>query len=135
MADVFDQIKTHLREQNKDPNQPNSLLRKLNEDLEKEPGITTVDLLKLPREEKQILLFLMRDSEASLSGITEAELKSEFPEITDQVNPILEKLVRNGWLITLGEGSHIRYRIHMRRKPGSTLGFGIWSALSERLTR
>ena len=132
MPGLFDQVAAQLSSD--DEAQP-VIFNRLNTQLEKieGEGITTLDLVSLARPQKLLMLFLLRDSEAAMLGITAGDIEQRMPDAPGDLSQELAELTRTGWLIPLGEAPNIRYRVHMRRKKGSTLGFGIWSILNERL--
>jgi hypothetical protein len=134
MPGLFDQVAAHLGSEDETQGSP-VIFNRLNTQLEKieGEGITTLDLVSLARPQKLLMLFLLRDSEAALLGIASNDIEQRMPDAPENLSQELAELTRTGWLIPLGETPNIRYRVHMRRKKGSTLGFGIWSILNERL--
>jgi hypothetical protein len=54
--------------------------------------------------------------------LSREDLKSALAELTEQF-----------WLIRIGEGEKAIYKVNLRRREGSKLMAGIWSALDERL--
>jgi hypothetical protein len=45
----------------------------------------------------------------------------------------LDMLTQQFWLIRLGEGERATYKVNLRRKSGSALEGGVWSALESKL--
>lgn len=132
MSGLYEQIESHLaKKQNKDGDK---MYARLNQQLDDQTtGLTTVDLMVLKGIQKKIMLMMIRDHDAILEGVTRDEIQQKTEILSQDLDEPLKTLTENGWLIVLGEPPRIRYRIFMRRKRGSTLGFGIWSAINERL--
>lgn len=97
-----------------------------------EGGISPIDLAKLPREMKSIMRLMLREVEMSEEQLVAAI--QEWPEeerlSADQISAALKILVKDGWLIKMGE-ERITYRANLRRKAGSQLNF--WSKLDDRI--
>ena len=130
MPGLYDQLESHLDDKKLQDITP--FFEHLNNQLDNESaGITPVDLMRLPKSQKSIMLFLLRDVQTTMQGISPEELKRKLSDAPDDLLDILIQLAKNGWLIALGEPPQMRFKVHMRRKRGSTLGFGIWSSLSE----
>lgn len=97
-------------------------------------GITPLDIVNLPDEQRRILLWMLRDQEASTSGITADKLTSQLPNTPTNAADILNDLARGGWLISVGEPPHVRFKVNLRRKRGGSEGFGLWSILANRIS-
>ena len=125
MSGLYERVELHLaKKQNKDLA---SLYERVNQHLDDETtGLTPVDLMELKGLQKKVMLMLIRDNDAIMQGITLEEIKQKLGEIPDDLIESLKVLAENGWLILLGEPPRIRYRVFMKRKRASTLGFGIW---------
>ncbi|HLA42815.1 MAG TPA: hypothetical protein VJZ27_05240 [Aggregatilineales bacterium] len=134
MSGLYERVESHLaKKQNKDLA---SLYERLNQQLDDETtGLTPVDLMSLKGTQKKVMLMLIRDGNAILQGITLEEMKQKLSEVPDDLIESLKVLAENGWLILLGEPPRIRYRVFMKRKRGSTLGPGIWAAITRRLNQ
>lgn len=98
-------------------------------------GITPLEIAELPDAERRLMLWLLRDRTASSEGVTVGALIEQMPAAPADAATVVAALARDGWLIALGEPPDQRYKVNLRRKRGSTLGFGLWTILSERLTR
>jgi hypothetical protein len=105
------------------------------EDREKEGGITPLDLADLPPRLRKLMRFMLREVE-----ITRADLGKAIQSMpaADQLNDeeldqSLDALVKQSWLIALGEGERIRYRVNLRRKKSLNLDASIWNALENRV--
>lgn len=133
MSGLFDKLASQLSERTASEDTA-SFYQRLSHELDSQPrGITTASLFSLPAAHRKLMLVLMRDSAAVIHSISVAELRQKYPDLGEDMQPILDDLVREGWLIVLGEAERTSYRVNLGRKPGSRLGFGIWSALSSRL--
>lgn len=105
------------------------------EDREKEGGITPLDLADLPPRLRKLMRLMLREVE-----ITRADLGKAIQSMpaADQLNDeeldqSLDALVKQSWLIALGEGERIRYRVNLRRKKSLNLDASIWNALENRV--
>jgi hypothetical protein len=116
MAGLYDRLNAHV---NKD-----------------EPtGITPLDITDLPADQKQILLWLLRDQGGTPDGVTRDSLNAKFSDKLQTLDETLTELSRKGWLIEMGEPPNQRYRINLRAKRGSGGSFGLWSVLSDRISQ
>ena len=105
------------------------------ENREKEGGITPLDLADLPPRLRKLMRFMLREVE-----ITRADLGTAIQSMpkADQLNDkeldqSLKALVKQSWLIALGESEPIRYRVNLRRKKTLDLDASIWNALEKRM--
>jgi hypothetical protein len=118
MSDLFDRLQNEMDDRNQ------------------EGGISPMDLLELPDELRKIMRQMLRAGKMSRTKIT--ELVDSWPEEerlqSEDLDKSLKSLVTQGWLIEMGEGEFMGYRVNLRRKKGSTLSSSIWGALDERLT-
>lgn len=100
-----------------------------------EGGISPLDLAALPPLLRKIMRYMLREYEMLYSEICEwaQELpEAERPTQTD-LDASLEILTKQFWLIRRGEGERVRYQANLRRKAGSKLAQGVWSALDSRI--
>ena len=110
-------------------------LNKEIQDKQKEGGITPLDLAGLQPALRKIMRVMLRELNSTyprlceiMDGMPEkerlshADLQSALNELTDQF-----------WLIRIGEGEIAIYKVNLRRREGSKLMAGIWSALDEKL--
>jgi hypothetical protein len=109
------------------------LTNQIGDDDEPKGGLTPLDIADLPAAQRKVMFSLLRDTRAATEGIT-AERLNEKLDAPDELDETLDALVMNGWLIAVGEEPNIRYKVNIRRKRSSSLSFGIWSSLSERIT-
>lgn len=94
-------------------------------------GLTPLDIAGLPQEQRQIMFFLLREKTASTQGVSLKMLQEHLAEIED-IPAILNELIRNNWLIELGEPPNTHYKVNLRPKRGSQLD-SLWSSLTNRL--
>lgn len=100
-----------------------------------EGGISPLDLASLPPALRKIMRVMLRELSASYPRLCDAvdsmqekdrlsrtELDSALSDLTDQF-----------WLIRIGEKEKAIYKVNLRRKEGSKLAAGIWSALDHKL--
>ena len=100
-----------------------------------EGGISPLDLAALPPLLRKIMRYMLREYEMLYSEICEwaQELpEAERPTRAD-LDAGLEILTKQFWLIRRGEGERVRYQANLRRKAGSKLAQGVWSALDSRI--
>lgn len=100
---------------------------------EEPAGISPLDITNLPEDQRRILLWLLRDRTASTEGVPASVLQSQMENPPDDCADVLKGLARSGWVISLGEPPNVRYKINLRRKRGTTIGFGLWTLISDRL--
>jgi hypothetical protein len=104
-------------------------------DRQKEGGISPLDLAALPPALRRIMRVMLRELSASYprlcevmdampdkDRLTRAELDSALSDLTEQF-----------WLIRIGEKEKAIYKVNLRRREGSKLAAGIWSALDNKL--
>lgn len=110
-------------------------LQKEIDDREQEGGITALDLADLPSPLRKLMRMMLREIEMdyeSLSEAAQALPKSDFMDKAE-LDQTLETLCDKNWLIRRGQGEVVSYRVNLRRKPGSNLSTGIWSALNKKI--
>ena len=109
------------------------LTNKIGDDDEPSRGLTPLDIADLPAPQRKVMFSLLRDTKAATEGIEFDRLNENLgnPENLEQT---ITELLKSGWLIEVGEENH-RYKVNIRRKRGSSLGFGIWTSLSDRITQ
>ena len=100
---------------------------------EESAGLSPVDLADLPGDQKQIMLALLRDSASGFEGVATDDLRAKVVGKVQQFDDTLDLLVRQHWLIALGEPAHLRYRLNFRAKRGSTSSFNLFTILTDRL--
>ncbi|MFO7583619.1 MAG: hypothetical protein R6W69_02735 [Anaerolineales bacterium] len=97
-----------------------------------EGGISPLDLAALPPLLRKIMRYLLREYE-----LTYAEIQEWAEDLSDaeraELDPALDELTRQFWLIRRGEGERVRYQANLRRKAGSKLAQGVWGALNSRI--
>jgi len=97
-----------------------------------EGGISPLDLAALPPLLRKIMRYLLREYE-----LTYTEIKEWAEDLSDderaELDPALDELTRQFWLIRRGEGERVRYQANLRRKAGSKLAQGVWGALNSKI--
>lgn len=114
------------------------LFDKLQDELtnrESEGGISPLDLAELPSQLRKVMRHLLREVEAPFNNIWEHnETLSKDDQLSkEELLKGLTTLAKQGWVIALGEGENIRYRVNLRRKPSSSLSSNIWAALDDKI--
>lgn len=110
-------------------------LNKEIQDKQKDGGITPLDLAGLPPALRKIMRAMLREVHASYPRL--CEIMEEQPEkdrlSRAELQSALDELTAQFWLIRIGEGEKAIYKVNLRRREGSKLMAGIWSALDEKL--
>ena len=109
------------------------LTNKIGDDDEPSRGLTPLDIADLPAPQRKVMFSLLRDTKAATEGIGFDQL-SENLGYPENLTETIAELMKSGWLIEIGEENR-RYKVNIRRKRGSSLGFGIWTSLSDRITQ
>jgi len=119
MNDLFDRLQNELDNRNE------------------EGGITPMDLLELPEEMRRIMRKMLRTRTMRKQEIVDfINSWDEKDQLTkEDLDNSLTYLVDQGWLIKIGEGDTIGYRVNLRRKKGSSLDTNIWGALDNKLKK
>lgn len=107
------------------------------EDRDKEGGITPLDLADLPPQLRKLMRLMLREVEMTRADLGKAvQSMPEADRLNDkELDQSLEALVKQSWLITLGEGDRVRYRVNLRRKKTLDLDSSIWNALENKIER
>jgi len=115
-----------------------SVFDRLQEKLEvekRDEGISPIEIASLPPNMRKIMRIMLREVEMTRSQLV--ELIENMPAADrmslEDMDEALKTLSKQGWLICRGEGERINYQANLRRKAGSKLAQGIWSALDERI--
>ncbi|KXK17843.1 MAG: hypothetical protein UZ15_CFX003002339 [Chloroflexi bacterium OLB15] len=98
-------------------------------------GITPLDIADLPADQRQVMLSLLREQAGTTDGVAIEFLNTKFAGKITDIESVLEHLVRDGWLIVFGEKPNLHYRVNLRAKRGSNASFGLWSVLSDRISK
>jgi hypothetical protein len=111
-----------------------NLSKKL-EGIEAEQGISAWDLAQLPAAQRRIIRLILRDVQLPYRALCRAAaaLPGEERLNRAEVDRILEDLLQEAWLVRLGQGERVTYRVNLRRKRGSKLDSSIWERLGRRL--
>jgi hypothetical protein len=110
-------------------------LNKEIQDKQKEGGITPLDLAGLQPALRKIMRVMLRELNVNYPRL--CEIMDGMPE-KDRLSPedlqsALTELTDQFWLLRIGEGEKAIYKVNLRRREGSKLMAGIWSALDEKL--
>lgn len=129
----YDRLIDHLKSKpDPDPARPD-MFRKVTDKLGQESsGLTPLDIVELPVQQKEIMLLMLRDHRAATEGISVEELRNRLKN-TDQLENTLAELTQNSWLLLMGEAPHHLYKVHLRAKRRSGSNRDMWSMLAERL--
>ncbi len=109
------------------------LTNKIGDDDEPSRGLTPLDIADLPAPQRKVMFSLLRDTKAATEGISLEQLSENLGE-PENLPDTIAALIKSGWLIEIGEENR-RYKVNIRRKRSSSLGFGIWTSLSDRITQ
>jgi len=119
MSDLFDRLQNELDDRNEDS------------------GITPMDLLDLPDELRRLMRKMLRSRTMKKREIVDYIATWDKPDQISgkDLDNSIAQLVDQGWLIKIGEGDSLGYRVNLRKKKGSTLSSSIWGALDAKLTK
>ena len=119
MTDLFDSLQSELDNRSKDE------------------GISPMDLLDLPEHMRMIMRKMLRSGTMRKAEIF--EFVSSWDEdkrlVEEDLEKTLTELAGQGWLIQIGEGDSLGYRVNLRRKKSSQLSSSIWDAIDSKLTK
>ena len=106
-------------------------------DKQKEGGITPLDLVELPPALRKIMRLMLRELQMNYPRL--CEVMDAMPESErlsrDELQEALTTLTQQQWLNRIGEGEKAIYKVNLRRREGSKLAAGIWSALDAKLKK
>lgn len=110
-------------------------LNKEIENKQQEGGITALDLADLSPALRRIMKLMLRELQMSYPRLCEAvdSMPDKERISRDDLSAALSTLTQQFWLIRIGEGEKAIYKVNLRRRAGSTLAAGIWSALDAKL--
>jgi len=105
------------------------------EDRDKDSGITPLDLADLPPILRKMMRVILREVEMTRDDLLDSiKPLLEGDDIEDaDFDKSLEALVKQSWLIVLGEGDRLRYKVNLRRKKSLDLDSSIWNALESKV--
>ena len=106
------------------------------DDRAKEGGISPLDLATLPPRLRKIMRMMLREVEMTQEQLREATTKMpEADRLADsELKDALDNLTKQSWLIRLGQGDVITYKVNLKRKGPSSLASGIWATLDDRMS-
>lgn len=98
-------------------------------------GISPLHLRDLQPELRRIMRLLLREIEMTYAEIqAEAQNWPEDQQLNgDDLHHALNELTKQNWLIRMGEGEIITYKVNLRRRAASNLGQDIWGNLNSRV--
>lgn len=110
-------------------------LNKEIKDKQKDGGISPLDIAALPPSLRKIMRLMLRELSMGYPRIREVvDAMPETDRLTrDELDSALSDLTEQFWLIRIGEKEKAVYKVNLRRKEGSKLSAGIWSALDSKL--
>ncbi len=102
---------------------------------ESEGGITPLDLASLPAPWRKIMRTMLREIQMSLPDLQKAfQAMPEADRVEEhELHKSLDALVKEGWLIQLGEAEVVNYRVNLRRKAASKVGADVWGTLDKKI--
>jgi DNA-binding transcriptional ArsR family regulator len=110
------------------------LQQKLNVE-KRDEGISAIEIAELPPPLRKIMRLMLREVELPYADLREAV--DAMPEKDRMSKPELDQaldvLTHQFWLIRRGEGERVTYQVNLRRKAGSKLAAGVWSALGDKI--
>lgn len=100
-----------------------------------EGGISILDLIDLPENLRRLMRFMLRAVVVSMADVSDevAGWKEKDRMPPDELLTALMALVKQGWLIQLGEKDKPNFRVNLRRRKASTLDDSIWGALDSKI--
>jgi len=111
------------------------LNQKLGDQDDSSGGRRAIDITTLPSLQRQIMRLLLRELE-----VKEPELQAAMAELPEDKRPsqeeltnAMKELIREGWVIRMGESEVVTYQPNMQRKAPSTLAQSIWGALDAKI--
>lgn len=111
------------------------LRRKIEEDAGK-AGISAWELAQLPAAQRRVIRLILREVQMAYPELRRAiaRLPREQRIETQELDQTLARLIEKAWLIRMGQGQLITYRVNLRQKAGSRLGASIWQRLDQHLS-
>ena len=98
-----------------------------------ESSVSPLHLAELSPLLRKIMRYLLREYELTYAEILEWAEENLSENEKAELNPSLEELTQQLWLIRRGEGERVRYQANLRRKAGSKLAQGVWGALNSKI--
>jgi len=101
----------------------------------RDEGISAIEIADLPSPLRKIMRLMLREVELSYPDLREAveAMPAKDRMSKPELDQALEVLTRQFWLIRRGEGERVTYQVNLRRKAGSKLAAGVWSALGDKI--
>jgi predicted ArsR family transcriptional regulator len=87
-------------------------------------GLTILDTLSMPDEERRLVTWLTRQREASLDDVA-----GYLEATTEEARSRLNELIQRGYVQKTATMDGVRYRTKMAVKPNRRIAQDIWKAL------
>ncbi len=124
----------HLKSKPTEQTPQQDVFRKVTDKLTQDPsGLTPLDIVDLPVHQKEVMLFMMRDHDAAMAGISLEDLRKRLNN-PSHLETTLTELTQNDWLLMMGEAPNFLYKVHLKAKRGSG-NKDMWAVLAERLAK
>ena len=94
---------------------------------EKAAGLSVADVLELPDQLRQLVNWMMREGDVSLSQVTKFTKQSE-----QDTRRMLATLIVKGFVREMPVKPEPRYRVRLARKRGKEIPLNLWDALGEK---
>ncbi|MCB9111839.1 MAG: hypothetical protein H6634_11380 [Anaerolineales bacterium] len=106
-------------------------------DSQKDGGMSPLDIAKLPPSLRKIMRLMLRELQMGYPRMCEVmDAMPEQDRLTrDELDSALSDLTEQFWLIRIGKKEKAIYKVNLRRKAGSTLAAGIWSAIDAKIKK
>ncbi len=101
------------------------------DDQERGDGVSALDLETLPPTMRKVMRLMLRKIEMAYPDLCKAvEALPEADRLSRaDLDEVLNKLIKQRWLIRMDKGRAIAYKVNLRRKAGSSLSKNIWDAI------
>jgi hypothetical protein len=101
----------------------------------RERGISALEIAALPPNLRKIMRLMLREVVIKYNDL--CKQIEQLPEANrlskSELDAALDILVEQNWLVRMGEGEFLSYRVNLRRKAGSTLGQDVWASLNAKI--
>lgn len=98
---------------------------------EDEPsGVTPLEISELPADQRNLLLWMLRDQHASTHGISADGVMAGMRNAPDDCAALMAYLAQDGWLLVYGDPPNEIYKVNLRRKRGNS-GMNLWNSVLE----
>lgn len=94
-------------------------------------GLNTSEILELPRLQREIMLVLIRDSKGTTEGLSASEIAAKCGG-TGDLQPALEALLENAYVITADGNGETHFRANLGRKRSGPKN-KLWNSVLEEI--